>query len=90
MPIEDPETNPKVAVSYVRNKDVSQDRYDKNLDDNTIVGMRAIANYDNSNHYVKYITYYLYDASNPDKYVAKSEYLPVNDEWDDTRICFLC
>lgn len=30
MPIEDPETNPKVAVSYVRNKDVSKDRYDKN------------------------------------------------------------
>ena len=80
MPIEDPETNPKVAVSYVRNKDVSKDRYDKNLNDNTIVGMRAIANYDNSNHYVKYITYYLYDASNPDKYIAKSEYLPVNDD----------
>ena len=80
LPLEDPDTNPKIATSYIRNKDADKTHHDANLKDDTIVGLRALANYDNSNRYVKYITYYLYDATNPDKYIAKSDYLPVNDD----------
>ena len=79
-PLEDPDTNPKIATSYIRNKDADKLHHDDALKDDTIVGVRALANYDNSNRYVKYITYYLYDATNPDKYIAKSDYLPVNDD----------
>lgn len=80
VPIEDPTANPKIATSYIRNKDADKLHHDDALRDDTIVGVRALANYDNSSRYVKYITYYLYDASNPDKYILKSDYLPVNSD----------
>lgn len=77
-PIEDPEVNPKIDVSVVRNKDADKNHYDATLNNDTIIGIKALANYDNASHYAKYITYYLYDAENPGNYIAKSDYLPVN------------
>lgn len=88
VPLEDPDANPKIVTSYIRNKDADKIHHDDKLNDDTIVGVRALANYDNSSHYVKYITYYLYDASNPDKYITKSDYLPVNADGSIPEIVF--
>lgn len=88
VPLEDPDINPKIVTSYIRNKDADKLHHDANLKDDTIIGLRALANYDNTNHYVKYITYYLYDSAAPDKYIAKSDYLPVNSDGSIPEIVF--
>lgn len=50
-----------INTELIRNKDAG-DKYDENLDANTIVGIKVKAIYDNAKRYAKYINYHVFDA----------------------------
>lgn len=54
-------TNDAINTEIIRNKDAG-DKYDPNLEPNTIVGIKIKAIYDNSKRYAKFINYHVFDA----------------------------
>lgn len=62
----DPEAKEWFSTSLIRNKDAGDyGKYDENLAEETIVGIRVKANYDNTRKYGKYINYTVWDYCNP-------------------------
>ena len=71
--------NPDAAIryEYIRNKDVYNntysEHYDPNLENNTIVGIKAMPTYDNSKKYLKKINYKIWDANTNKEYTNYSK-----------------